>query len=73
MSTTTVRTMLTAILDNKMQMDDEICIALSEHASQIYGKLYALEHIKTEVWQVEKQKTKTLAFVFGLNEQRDDE
>ena len=66
MSRTTVRTILAVILENNMQMDDEICFGLTLETHE-------LELASTEVWRIQDDKLKTLAFMFDLNDVTEEE
>ena len=73
MSRITVKTMLAVILENNMQMDDEICFGLTPETHEVLGTYYDIELASTEVWRIQDDKLKTLAFMFDLNDVTEEE
>ena len=70
MSKITVSTMLAAILENNLQMDDIISFALSPEVKtyDLNDAEYDLNLISTETITIESFPEKTFQFIFNLSE-----
>jgi hypothetical protein len=72
-SATTVRTILTVILENNLQMDDVISFNLSQETMEVLGTYYDINHVATDLHTIKGRKEKTLNLIFDLQDITDDE
>lgn len=71
MSAITVRTMLSMILENNLQMDDVIRFGLSEETNEVLGTFYDIDCVRTETYTIKGTPEKTLLLSFDLNDVAD--
>ena len=68
MSAITVRGMLSLILENNLQMDDEINFELSAETCEINERPEEINFVSNYISTIDGKKCKTLNLVFDLDE-----